>query len=177
MKEDLKKDLPLINSLIRALEAGDCNGRFIVTSSELKYICTNIVDIMSEIVEKCRSVIFCGGTMSPLNDTIIQILSPSLQQNVASKSIGHVISAENINLSLLSQGSSGIKFNFSYETRNNAQMIQELGIVIANFSRIIPSGLVVFFTSFSYMEQALEVWESRNILHQIKSIKKVFSFN
>ena len=164
-------------SLIKAFEAGDCNGRFIYNSSELKYICTNVVDIMSGIIEKCRSVIFCGGTMSPLNDTIKQLLNSSLQDLVKSKSIGHVISSENINLSLLANGTSGISFNFSFESRNNTQMIQELGIVIANYSRIIPAGLVVFFTSFAYMEQVIGIWESHNVNHQIKSAKKVFSFN
>ena len=129
---------------------------------------------MSEIAEKCRSVIFCGGTMSPLNDTIKQLLNPVLQVSVKSKSIGHVISSENINLSLLSYGTSGISFNFSYETRNNIQMIQELGIAIANYARIIPAGLVVFFTSVAYMEHVVEIWESHNIINQIRSAKKVF---
>ena len=53
-------------------------------------------------------------------------------------------------------------------------MIQELGIVIANYSRIIPAGLVVFFTSFAYMEQVVEIWETRNIIPQINSAKRVF---
>ena len=170
----MKKNISLIKGLIKALESGDRNGRFIHTSSELKYTCTNVVDIMSDIIEKCRSVIFCGGTMSPLNDTIIQLLNPTLQDSVKSKSFGHVISSENINLSLLANGPSGISFNFSFDSRNNAQMIQELGIVIANYSRIIPAGLVVFFTSFAYMEQVVEIWETRNIIPQINSAKRVF---
>lgn len=177
MNDDLKKDMSLISNLIKALETGDNNGRFIYTSSELKYICTNVVEIMSGIIEQCRSVIFCGGTMSPLNDAINQLLNPSLHDLVKSKSIGHVISSENINLSLLSNGPSDISFNFSFESRNNLKMIQELGIVIANFARIIPAGLVVFFTSFAYMDQIIEIWQSRNIIHQIESAKKVFLFD
>lgn len=112
--------------------------------------------------------------MSPLNDTIKQLLNPSLQDLVKSKSFGHVISSENINLSILSNGPSGFSFNFSFESRNNPKMIQELGIVIANYSRIIPAGLIVFFTSFAYMDQIIGIWESRNIIHQIKLAKKVF---
>lgn len=112
--------------------------------------------------------------MSPLNDTIKQLLNPTLQHSVKSKSIGHVISSENINLSLLTEGPSGINFNFSYERRNGVEMIRELGIVVANYSRIIPAGLVVFFTSFAYMDHVMDIWESRNIIHQIKSAKKVF---
>ena len=52
-------------------------------------------------------------------------------------------------------------------------MIQELGLVVANYSRIIPAGLL-FFTSFAYMDHVMDIWESRNIIHQIKSAKKVF---
>ncbi len=159
--------------LLRALEVGNDNGMFIFSPSEFKYICTDVVSIMSEIIEQCRSVIFCGGTMSPLADVIQQLLTPDLQPKSIAKAIGHVIGPENINLSILTAGPSGNSLNFSYELRNNVQMINELGIIITNYTRIIPAGVVVFFPSFVYMEHVLQVWKSKNILSGIETTKKV----
>ena len=173
MGDNFKTEIPLIHKLLHSLEVGDQNGRFILDDSEFKYICTDVVEIMSEIADQCRSVIFCGGTMSPLAETIKQILSTSLISRSTSKSLNHVIDPENVNISFLSTGPSGIDLNFSYESRNNMRMIQELGIIITNYARVIPAGLVVFFTSFSYMEQVIQIWGSRNILIQIETVKKV----
>lgn len=128
---------------------------------------------MSHIADQCRSVIFCGGTMSPLPETIKQLLSRNLISRSTSKSMNHVIEPENINLALLSSGPSGTNLNFSFESRNDMRMIQELGIIITNYARVIPAGLVVFFTSFSYMEHVMHIWESSNILNGINSIKNV----
>lgn len=161
---------------MHSLEAGDKTGRFILNDSEFKYICTDVVEIMSGIAAQCRAVVFCGGTMSPLPETIKQLLSHELIPRSTSKSMSHVIDPENISLSFLSSGPSGTKLNFSYESRNNLRMIQELGMIITNYARIIPAGLVVFFTSFSYMEQVIQIWEYGKILNGIESIKTVSKY-
>lgn len=132
---------------------------------------------MSEVVEQCRAVIFCGGTMSPLVDMIHQLLTPTLLPRSISKSIGHVIDPNNINLCLLATGPSGMSLNFSYESRNNIQMINEVGVMITNYSRIIPAGVVVFFPSFRYMEQVLQIWEAKSTLAGIEVTKKVYLSN
>ena len=173
MGDDFKAEVSMIHGLLHSLETGDQNGRYILSDFELKYICTNVVDIMSDIADKCRSVLFCGGTMSPLEETVKQILSKNLIPRSISKSFNHVIDSGNINLSFISKGPSGVDFNFSYESRNNLRMIQELGMIIANYIRVIPAGIVVFFTSFSYLETVIQTWESRNILAQIGLVKKV----
>lgn len=173
MNDDVKAGISQINGLIHALETGDRNGRFILSESELKYVCTDVVDFMSDIIEQCRSVIFCGGTMSPLSETIKQLITPSLQVRSDSKSLNHVIDAENINFSLIATGPTGLSLNFSYESRMNLQMINELGMIITNYARIIPAGLVVFFTSFNYMDHVIDLWRSGHVLRGIESIKKV----
>lgn len=128
---------------------------------------------MSEIIEQCRAVIFCGGTMSPLSDLIQQLINKDLQSRSIAKSLSHVVNPQNINLSILATGPSGICMNFSYESRNNVQMINELGVIVLNYARVIPAGLIVFFPSFSYMNRILEIWKSKNIFCLLESAKKV----
>ena len=55
-------------------------------------------------------------------------------------------------------------------------MINELGIVIMNYAKIIPAGLVVFFPSFLYMNQVVQVWKSNDILKNVECSKKVIIY-
>lgn len=173
MNKDLGAEISQITGLIHALETGDRHGRFIVSEAELKYVCTDVVGFMSDIIEQCRSVIFCGGTLSPLSETIKQLITPSLQDRSDSKSLNHVVDSENISLSLISKGPTGLGLNFSFESRMSLNMINELGMIITNYARIVPAGLVVFFTSFNYMNHVLTIWRSGHVLNGIESAKKV----
>lgn len=162
---------------MRVLENCDSNGIFIINKDELKFLCTNSVLILYDILCSCRSVIFCGGTMSPLQDTIHQLIHKSQQSRVVSKSMKHLVSPDNLLMTFLSKGPSmKTTFNFSFDSRMNEDMIRELGIVITNYSRIIPAGLIIFFTTFYYMEHVLDVWRSKttNIFENICKIKRVF---
>lgn len=171
--ETFKTDISNVHGLLKSLENSDQNGRFILTEFELKYLCIDVVDIMAEIANECRSIIFCGGTMSPLPETMKQLLPASLICRSTFKSMSHIITPENVSASFISTGPSGLSLNFSYESRNNVRMIQELGMMIINYARVVPAGLVVFFTSFNYMDQVLDIWKSRSIMIGIESIKKV----
>jgi len=165
--------IPQIGGFIHALEVADCDGLFIISSEELKYICTNVVKIVSDVLQPCRAVIFCGGTLSPMSETISQLISPEIQNRVVSKSVSHVISPQNVNISLISTGPSGAKLNFSYESRFESKMITELGMIVLNYSKIIPAGMVVFFTSFSYMDYVLNIWNPTKIIENISLCKRV----
>lgn len=159
--------------MLLALEKGDLNGKFIVSGSELKYTCTNVVELMSDIVNECRSVIFCGGTMSPMMDTVMQLLTPELILRTNTRIFDHVISPTNVCFSLVANGPTGAPLNFSYESRNNKLMIKDLGMIVLNYARIIPDGLVIFFTSFSYMDKVIDCWKENGILENLGTIKKV----
>lgn len=159
--------------MLFALEKGDLNGKFILSESELKYTCINVVELMSDIVNECRSVIFCGGTMSPMMNAIVQLLSPELIPRVNTRTFEHVISPKNVSFSLITAGPAGVPLNFSYESRNNKSMIKDLGMIILNYARVIPDGLVIFFTSFSYMDFVIDCWKENGILGNLDKIKKV----
>ena len=50
--------------------------------------------------------------------------------------------------------------NTSYRTRNDSSFIQELGDTIANFCRMVPAGLLVFFSSYGIMDQYINIWKA-----------------
>ncbi|OWB75804.1 hypothetical protein B5S31_g5796 [[Candida] boidinii] len=53
-------------------------------------------------------------------------------------------------------------------------MLINLGFLILNYIKIIPKGLVLFFTSYKYLEYIIKIWENFNILNEFKKFKKIF---
>jgi chromosome transmission fidelity protein 1 len=111
--------------------------------------------------------------MSPITDAIRQIIPKELCDRVVSKKVGHLVSADNILLKLVPKSMNGTPFNFSFENRHDIKMIKDLGLLVANYGRAIPDGLVVFFTSFVYLEEVVKVWKAHGIYFTLNSIKPV----
>lgn len=55
--------------------------------------------------------------------------------------------------------------------RSNDKYITSLGRTIVNFARIIPEGLLVFFPSYTVLNQCKEHWEGSGVWNQINCIK------
>ena len=75
-------------------------------------------------------------------------------------SCGHVIPVENLLALPITKGPTGLDFDFTFEKRNTTDMIDALGTCIIRLSQIIPDGLVVFFPSYVYLEQATSRWKA-----------------
>ena len=50
----------------------------------------------------------------------------------------------------------------------------ELGQMLLNIASIVPHGLVVFFPSYAFLDQARQVWEESGLLTRLGSKKTVF---
>lgn len=61
--------------------------------------------------------------------------------------------------------------------RSNEAYLTSLGRTIVNFARIIPEGLLVFFASYSVLNQCKAHWEETGIWNQIFSIKVFFLYD
>jgi regulator of telomere elongation helicase 1 len=74
-----------------------------------------------------RSVILTSGTLSPLKS-----FEAELQMDFKNKLENpHVISPRQVNISILKQGISNNEFKFDYSSRDNCEMIVDLGLTIA----------------------------------------------
>lgn len=49
-----------------------------------------------------------------------------------------------------------------------------LGNTVANLTRVVPHGLLVFFPSFPLMEKTLDFWRANGHADRIESIKPMF---
>lgn len=53
-------------------------------------------------------------------------------------------------------------------------MLEDLGRLIVNASRVVPEGIVVFLPSYNYEEYVQKVWAASGVLAAIAKHKRVF---
>ena len=57
-------------------------------------------------------------------------------------------------------GPNGVALNSSYKDRDSVHYMTDLGNAIANFARLVPDGLLVFFPSYSVLTKCTEHWKN-----------------
>ncbi|PGH12564.1 hypothetical protein AJ79_04185 [Helicocarpus griseus UAMH5409] len=133
----------------------------------LKYMLLDPTNHFREIVEDAKAVILAGGTMSPM-EYYAEHLFPYLSSGrLKTYSYGHVIPPDNLVALPVVKGAFNSEFEFTYSKRNDERMIIDLGRTIAALCRVIPDGVVVFFSSYDYLNQVLAAW--RKPLPNLKS--------
>ncbi|GMF44983.1 unnamed protein product [[Candida] boidinii] len=120
--------------------------------------------------------------MEPIQD-FTKILSPHLQNDkIKIFNCDHIIPDKNLKVFQISNynnnnnnNNNNTVFDFSFKNRYNEKMLINLGFLILNYIKIIPKGLVLFFTSYKYLEYIIKIWEKNNILNEFKKFKKIFT--
>ena len=79
----------------------------------------------------------------------------------------HVISPDQVHISIMKRSVNDVEFNFSYQNKENMNMIDELGRTVARIAKNVPGGLLIFFPSYWLMSNIFERWESNEVLDEI----------
>jgi chromosome transmission fidelity protein 1 len=190
-KKQAKQSSPVLHSLVSfliALTNLSSEGRIFYqkvgsasSDIQLSYLLLSPTHAFSSIVSAARAVILAGGTMSPFGD-YKEHLFPTLQDpKVTTLSCGHVIPPKNLCVWTLANSRPGAApFEFSYQRRGDEEMIEQLGLSILNMCSVVPDGVVVFFPSYSYLDEVVEVWRKRqgsgtqSIWERLEARKKIF---
>lgn len=142
----------------------------------LKYLLLDPSKHVEILTEQCRSVNLAGGTMSPIDD-FINLLFSDEQSRILPFSCDHIVPPENITTILVSQGPAGVPFEFTHKRKDDENLLKDLGRTLQNFISIIPDGVVVFFPSFAFLQQAVKVWEMNGITNRLNAKKPLFIEN
>ncbi|NXX34826.1 DDX11 helicase, partial [Nicator chloris] len=182
--DQLRTASPLmqIEGFLSALTNANQDGRVIlnrqgtVGQSSLKFLLLNPAVHFAKVVEECRAVIIAGGTMQPVADFREELLccagvDPA---RIVEFSCGHVIPPENILPIILCSGPSNQQLEFTYQTRDLPQMMDEAGRILCNLCNVIPGGVVCFFPSYEYEKQVYGHWEKTGLLSRLAAKKKIF---
>lgn len=177
-----------IESFILSLANRSEDGRVVLTSStdtvtgepvvRAKYQLLNPSHVFKSLVDEARSVILAGGTMEPMSDFRQQLLPFLPPDRLVTFSCGHVIPPTNLMVSVLSASPKGVPFEFKFDSRDNTELLDELGRTLANLCNIIPAGLVVFVPSYAFLDKVMARWKdpaSGGVLQRLAAKKKIFT--
>ncbi|XP_076596702.1 regulator of telomere elongation helicase 1 isoform X1 [Chaetodon auriga] len=137
----------------------------------LSYWCFSPGFSMHDLVNQgVRCIILTSGTLSPLSSftSEMRIDFPVSLEN------SHVIERDQIFVSVIDQGPDGVQLSSAFDRRFVPENMASLGNTVANLSRVVPHGLLVFFPSFPLMEKTLDFWRANGHADRIDTIKPIF---
>ncbi|GKY99980.1 hypothetical protein MPSEU_000951500 [Mayamaea pseudoterrestris] len=107
---------------------------------------------MEELTAK--SIIVTSGTLAPLKGLSMELglKFPHTLENP------HIITEKQIHVRVIGKGVSGKALSSSYERRQNGDYFAELGNTLVSLAKIIPAGMLIFFPSYSVMDECIERW-------------------
>ncbi|KAK0736697.1 helicase C-terminal domain-containing protein [Apiosordaria backusii] len=134
---------------------------------KLSYLLLSPTHAFSSIASSARAVILAGGTMSPFEDYKAHLFPSLPPEKLTTLSCGHVIPASSLFVHTLSSYKPGAVsgsdlFEFSFQKRSDKSMIKNLGLTLLNICSVAPDGVVVFFPSYSYLDEVIAFWQSND---------------
>uniref|UniRef100_A0A915CLA5 General transcription and DNA repair factor IIH helicase subunit XPD n=1 Tax=Parascaris univalens TaxID=6257 RepID=A0A915CLA5_PARUN len=122
------------------------------------------------VLQRFQSVIITSGTLSPL-EMYPKILDfdpavmASLSMTLARPCIAPLI---------VSKGNDQVAITSRFESRDDAAVIRNYGNLVLEVASIVPDGVVVFFTSYVYMENVVSIWYDQRIIDELMKHKLLF---
>ena len=117
-----------------------------------------------------HSIILTSGTLSPLN---------LFQQNIGIEFQNiykgdHVIDKKKQVFSGLVTHMANRVINMNFVNRSNKKMILTIGGSIAKIVKVVPEGVLVFFSSYSVMNLYVGVWRKEGVFETVQREKEIF---
>ncbi|XP_073982293.1 ATP-dependent DNA helicase DDX11 isoform X2 [Rhodnius prolixus] len=181
-EEQISQPLFQVTAFLSCLTQEYNDGRVVVSremtigKSIIKYLLLEPASVVTDIVNKARSVILAGGTMEPVSEFKERLFNvcgvPT--SRIIHFSCGHVIPKENILPVIVCTGPTGKQLDFSYSSRSSTLMLNEIGRLLINVCNVVPSGVVCFFPSYEYVKEVYEFLEKNGVIKSISVKKKIF---
>ncbi|KAK6588019.1 helicase [Cryptosporidium xiaoi] len=178
--ENRQKKLNLSENEIRELNLADNEYRLY-----LSFWCFSPAAAISSLASSgVRSMIITSGTLSPLDSLSQQLSCSNVSFDVFLEN-EHVIDSNkqlmaftvekgNGNITRLGSGFGPVQLVGSYEARNNPAYFSALGSVVIDTIRRTPDGVLLFFSSYPLMDQAIRYWNEQGITERLREFKNVF---
>lgn len=97
--------------------------------------------------------------MTEMDDYIRHLFAYVHPDRLKLWSCGHIMPKENLIVWPLTRSSNDVALDFTYSKRNLPVMIDALGQSLIRISGIVPDGMVVFFPSYSYLDDVVRLWQ------------------
>jgi DNA excision repair protein ERCC-2 len=142
-----------------------------ISDPVLHLACLDASIAMRPVLEKFRSVVITSGTMSPI-DLYPKLLNftPTIIESLAMSTSSRC----GICPMVAAKGNDQIEITSKFEKRNDAAVIANYGRLLVDLASVVPDGMVVFFTSYLYMESIISAWNDSGVLKEVLNHKLIF---
>lgn len=79
-----------------------------------------------------------------------------------------------ISFQIVSKGNDQVAISSKFETRDDTAVIRNYGQLLLETARVVPDGVVCFFTSYLYLESVVASWYDQGIVDQLLKHKLLF---
>lgn len=136
----------------------------------LQLACVDASLAIRPVFEKFQNVILTSGTISPM-ERYAQILG---MRPVMMRSFRMSMQRQAMCPVIVSRGPDQAEMTSAYKKRSDSGVVRNYGNLAVELCGLIPDGLVVFFTSYVYMEQVVSMWHEMGIIRRLFERKLVF---
>lgn len=152
-----------------------------------------------DIVDEAHAIVLAGGTLRPFPHVATELFGDdrtmvinaltsenevqrkkevlthsSISRELTTFCCGHVISTNNVIVTCLSGGPNNTALDFRHCSRSAEKICNELGEACIEVSKVIPSGLVIFFPSYTYEAHVVQHWKKCGLYDKINMQKRIF---
>ena len=125
---------------------------------------------MKPIFQRFQSVVITSGTLSPI-DMYPKILD---FQPVLMTSFTMTLARPCLLPMIVSKGNDQVAISSRFESREDTAVIRNYGQLLVETARVVPDGVVCFFTSYLYLESVVASWYDQGIVDQLLKQKLLF---
>lgn len=122
---------------------------------------------MKPVFDRFKSVIVTSGTLSPLELYPKLLGMPRL---VVSRSFSMSIDRDCMCPLVVTRGDDQVALTTRFESRDDNAVVRNYGAMVLQLAKTVPDGVVVFFTSYSYMENVVSKWDDMGILVKVSAV-------
>lgn len=111
--------------------------------------------------------------MKPISELTDQLFAGH-RKRLRDFSFGHVVPADAIHPVVVSKGPLGRRFLFNFATKLNRDLMTDLGKCFVAVAKVVPAGIVVFFSSYDYLNTVQEHLQREGHLDELRRYKDLF---
>lgn len=141
-----------------------------VANPILYFSCLDSSIAMRPIFRRFQSVVITSGTLSPM-DMYPKILD---FDPVVMSSFTMTLARPCLLPMIITKGNDQVAISSRFESRDDTAVIRNYGQLLVETAKIVPDGIVCFFTSYLYLESVVASWYDQEIIDTLLRYKLLF---
>lgn len=140
-----------------------------VPNPVLHFTCLDAAIAIKPVFDRFCSVIITSGTISPLE------MYPKMLgfTTVVQESYSMTLARRSFLPMIVNRGSDQVHISSGFKVRNEPSVVRNYGLLLTEFAKLTPDGMVVFFPSYLYMESIISMWQGMGILDEVWKYKLI----